>query len=340
MGNSPALIQIRDLRKNFGTSTALDGLELNVEHGQVHGFLGPNGSGKSTTIRIILGLLRSSGGDVTVFGRDPWKDASALHQRIAYVPGDVSLWPNLSGGEAIDLLSRLRRGASNKKDYRERKDRLLAAFEFDPSKKGRSYSKGNRQKVALIAALATPAQLYVLDEPTSGLDPIMETVFNQEIERVAGDGATVLFSSHILSEVERLCDRVTIIRQGKTVETGTLDQLRGLTRSDVSFGVGEAPSVITEAMAKLRHTPGVQDLALETTGAESARIKFTAESQHMAGVLPLLAQLNAQALTITPPSLEDLFLRHYTLELAHDGVKQDGFTKDGFTNNGLQAAGQ
>ena len=215
------VISTRGLQKRFGRTIALDGLDLTVDAGEIHGFLGPNGAGKSTTIRILLGLARASGGEATLFGSDPWTDAAALHRRIGYVPGDVSLWPNLTGGEAIDLLSRLRGGTTDKAAYTAGKQRLMEVFQFDPRKKGRAYSKGNRQKVALIAAFATPADLYMLDEPTSGLDPLMEQVFNREIDRVAADGATVLLSSHILSEVEELCDRVTIIKEGKTVESGT-----------------------------------------------------------------------------------------------------------------------
>ena len=212
------VISTRGLQKRFGRTIALDGLDLTVDAGEVHGFLGPNGAGKTTTLRILLGLARASGGEATLFGRDPWTEAADLHRRIAYVPGDVSIWPNFTGGEAIDLLSRLRGGTTDKAAYRKQKERLCEVFQFDPRKKGRSYSKGNRQKVALIAAFATSAELYLLDEPTSGLDPLMEQMFNREIDRIAGDGATVLLSSHILSEVEELCDRVSIIRAGKSVE--------------------------------------------------------------------------------------------------------------------------
>ena len=246
---------------------ALDGLDLTVGEGEVHGFLGPNGAGKSTTIRVLLGLARADGGQTTLFGRDPWKDAVDLHRRIAYVPGDVSLWPNLSGGEAIDLLARLRGGTTDRALYAQRKKRLLDVFQLDPTKKGRAYSKGNRQKVALIAAFATPADLYILDEPTSGLDPLMEASSNPRSGRVAAEGATVLLSSHILSEVEQLCDRVTIIRAGRTVETGTLAELRHLTRTEVSFraeGVGE------EALAHLPRGP--------RAAVRDGRVRLTADS--------------------------------------------------------------
>jgi len=296
---SDLVIEARGLDKRFGRVKALDGLDLGVTAGEVHGFLGPNGAGKSTTIRILLGLARASGGSVTLFGRDPWTDAVELHRRVAYVPGDVSIWPNLSGGEAVDLIGRLRGGTADARAYAERKRRLVDAFQFDPTKKGRAYSKGNRQKVALVAAFATPADLYILDEPTSGLDPVMEAVFDAEIRRVAAEGATVLLSSHILSEVEQLCDRVSIIRAGKTVETGTLASLRHLTRSEVSFAAGPTD-------AQLASMPSVHDL--ETTGG---RVRFTADNEQLAGLLPALAHLGVQGLVIAPPSLEELVLRHY-----------------------------
>jgi len=296
---SDLVIEARGLVKRFGRVRALDGLDLGVSAGEVHGFLGPNGAGKSTTIRILLGLARATGGGATLFGRDPWTDAVELHRRIAYVPGDVSIWPNLSGGEAVDLIGRLRGGTSDARAYAGRKARLIDVFQFDPTKKGRAYSKGNRQKVALVAAFATPADLYILDEPTSGLDPVMEAVFDAEIRRVAGEGATVLLSSHILSEVEQLCDRVSIIRAGKTVETGTLAALRHLTRIEVSFSTGPTD-------AQLAAIPSAHDL--ETAGG---RVRFTADNDQLGAVLPALAQLGVQGLVIAPPSLEELFLRHY-----------------------------
>jgi ABC-2 type transport system ATP-binding protein len=296
---SDLVVEARGLVKRFGRVAALDGLDLGVSAGEVHGFLGPNGAGKSTTLRILLGLARATGGSATLFGRDPWTDAVELHRRVAYVPGDVSIWPNLSGGEAIDLIGRLRGGATHARAYAERKARLVDVFQFDPTKKGRAYSKGNRQKVALVAAFATPADLYILDEPTSGLDPVMEAVFDAEIRRVAGDGATVLLSSHILSEVEQLCDRVTIIRAGTTVETGTLAALRRLTRIEVSFAAGPTD-------AQLASIPSTHDL--ETTGG---RVRFTADNDQLGAVLPALGRLGVQSLAIAPPSLEELFLRHY-----------------------------
>ncbi|MFC9558404.1 ATP-binding cassette domain-containing protein [Agromyces sp. NPDC056965] len=300
------LIETRGLEKSFGRVRALDGLDLSVEAGEVHGFLGPNGAGKSTTIRVLLGLIRSSGGHATLFGRDPWRDAVELHRRIAYVPGDVNLWSNLSGGESIDLLTRLRGGATDKRAYAARREQLAEAFQLDPTKRGRTYSKGNRQKVALIAALATPADLYILDEPTSGLDPLMEAVFRQEIAALLGDGATVLLSSHILSEVEHLCDRVSIIRAGRTVETGTLAELRHLTRTEISFaGEGLDPGGFAAI-------PGAHDLVVD-----GARVRFTADSDAMPEVLAALARLRATGVTVNPPSLEELFMRHY-----HDEVDE------------------
>lgn len=299
------VIEASGLEKRFGRVRALNGLDLAVTEGEVHGFLGPNGAGKSTTIRILLGLARSNGGSARVFGSDPWRDAVALHRRMAYVPGDVSLWPNLSGGEAIDLLARLRGGTVDKAAYAERKKRLVDVFQLDPTKKGRAYSKGNRQKVALVAAFATPADLYILDEPTSGLDPLMEATFNAEIARIAGEGATVLLSSHILSEVEQLCDRVSIIREGRTVESGTLEQLRHLTRTEISFA---ADGVTQEQLARI---PDAHDLR-----TDNGRVKFTADSDALPPVLAALAELNAKSLTVAPPSLEELFLRHYGDELA------------------------
>lgn len=288
------VIEARGLVKKFGRTRALDGLDLTVDEGEVHGFLGPNGAGKSTTIRVLLGMLRAHGGTATVLGRDPWRDAVSIHRDLAYVPGDVSLWPNLSGGETIDFLTRLRGGADP-----ALRARLLAAFELDPKKKGRSYSKGNRQKVALIAAFARPAKLYIFDEPTSGLDPVMESVFRAEVERVQRDGATVLLSSHILSEVEQLCDRVTIVRAGAAVETGALDELRHLTRT--SFRVGTAAK-----LADITKLAGVHDAR-----AEADHLVFDVDTDAIDGVLGALTTAGVTSLTVTPPSLEELFLRHY-----------------------------
>jgi ABC-2 type transport system ATP-binding protein len=287
-------IEATGLIKTFGRVRALDGLDLTVAEGEVHGFLGPNGAGKSTTIRVLLGLLRARGGSATVLGRDPWRDAVAIHRDLAYVPGDVALWPNLSGGETIDLLTGLRGGAD-----KELRARLLRDFELDPKKKGRGYSKGNRQKVALVAAFARRAQLYVFDEPTSGLDPVMEAVFQAEVRRVRDEGATVLLSSHILSEVEELCERVTIVRAGRAVETGSLTELRHLTRTSIR--------VATRASAAdIGSLPGVHDLQ-EQAGA----LVFDVDTDHLDAVLAALTTAGVSSLTATPPSLEELFLRHY-----------------------------
>ncbi|KHL01014.1 ABC transporter ATP-binding protein [Sinomonas humi] len=310
------VIQTTDLHKSFGPVKALDGLDLEVHAGEIHGFLGPNGAGKSTTLRILLGLARASSGSASVLGKDPWGDAVELHRRVASVPGDVSIWPNLSGGEAIDLISRLRGGVDDAA-YRERKQQLCELFDFDPSKKGRAYSKGNRQKVALIAALVTPAEVYLLDEPTSGLDPLMEAVFTREVRRLSREnGASVLLSSHILSEVEQLADRVSIIRSGRIVDGGTLDSLRHLTRTEISFA---QDSVDTTALAALSQ---IHDLAVA-----EGRIKFGVDSDRVHEVLPLLGSLGVKGLLVAPPSLEELFLRHYGDQVApaapeptHDGA--------------------
>lgn len=295
------VIQTRQLTKHYGRVRALDGLDLEVTAGEVHGFLGPNGAGKSTTIRVLLGLARKSGGDVAVFGRDPWTDAAELHRRIASVPGDVSVWPNLSGGEAIDLLARLRGAQRHDPHYLAERARLCELFQFEPRTKGRAYSKGNRQKIALIAAFAVPADLYILDEPTSGLDPLMEVLFRQEIARIKDAGATVLLSSHILSEVELLCDRVSIIRAGTIAETGTLAELRHLTRTEVSFEGTDAA-----AAASL---PGAHDVV-----AAEGRIRFTVDTDGVAALLPELGRRNVSGLRVNPPSLEELFLRHYGVD--------------------------
>jgi ABC-2 type transport system ATP-binding protein len=287
-------ISVAGVVKTFGAVTALNNLDLSVATGEVHGFLGPNGSGKSTTIRILLGQLHADAGTATVLAGDPWRDAVELHRRLAYVPGDVNLWPNLSGGEVIDLLARLRGGIDTK-----RRDELLERFELDPRKKGRTYSKGNRQKVAIVAALASDVELLILDEPTTGLDPLMEAVFQDCINAEKDRGRTVLLSSHILSEVEALCDRVSIIRSGAVVETGTLAELRHLTRTAISAEVGAVPQALLTA-------PGVHDLIVE-----GARIRFDVDSAELDRVIRLLAEGGIRSLTATPPTLEELFLRHY-----------------------------
>ena len=292
---STPVIETSSLSKSFGRATALDELDLRVTEGEVHGFLGPNGAGKSTTIRVLLGLIRPTSGSARVFGLDPWADAETIHRDLAYVPGDVSLWPSLTGGEAIDLLTSLRGGA----EATLRAD-LIEQFEFDPRKKARTYSKGNRQKVALIAAFARPARLYILDEPSSGLDPVMESVFRQQVQRVRAEGATVLLSSHVLSEVEQLCDRVTIIREGRVVETGSLAELRHLSRT--SFRV----SGIADAAA-VRMLPGVHDLV-----AVGDSVEFEADADAIPSVLATVAGGGAHAVTAAPASLESLFLRHYS----------------------------
>src|SRR5665648_104614 len=292
-------VEIEGLTKSFGSVHALRGLDLTVPAGQVTGFLGPNGSGKSTTIRILLGLLRADGGRATVLGGDPWADAVRLHRSIAYVPGDVTLWPNLTGGEAIDILSRLSGSLDPK-----RKRAMLDRFELDPTKKARAYSKGNRQKVALVAALASDAELLLLDEPTSGLDPLMEAAFTESIREVKRAGRSVLLSSHIFAEVERLADRVTIIRDGVTVEAGTIAQLRHLTRSQVTV-------VLDGGADDLAALPGVHDLQ-----ALDGHITFAVDDAELPAVLAAVARLQPRSLVANPPSLEELFLRHYGDELA------------------------
>jgi ABC-2 type transport system ATP-binding protein len=287
-------IEIVGLVKSFGTTRALDGLDLTVEQGQAHGFLGPNGAGKSTTIRVLLGMLRKDAGEVRLFGRDPWRDAAELHRRLAYVPGDVNLWPNLTGGEVIDLLGRLRGGLDEK-----RRAELVERFELDPTKKGRSYSKGNRQKVALVAALASDVDLLVLDEPTSGLDPIMESVFEEYVDAFRDAGHTVLLSSHVLAEVESLCDRVSIIRAGRTVESGTLADLRHLTRTSVSVELEMPPT-------GLAGLPGIHDLQVD-----GPRARFDVDTPELDHALAALLRFGVRSLTSQPPTLEELFLRHY-----------------------------
>jgi polyether ionophore transport system ATP-binding protein len=292
-------ISVSGLVKTFGRVRALDGLDLTVAGGEVHGFLGPNGAGKSTTIRVLLGLLRADAGDARLLGGDPWGDAVELHRRLAYVPGDVNLWPNLSGGEAIDLLGRLRGGLDS-----ARRAEMIERFELDPAKKGRTYSKGNRQKVALVAALASDAELLVLDEPTSGLDPLKEAMFRDCIEEVRREGRTVLLSSHILAEVEALCDRVTIIRAGKTVESGSLAELRHLTRTSIAVETVE-PATGLAALA------GVHNLHVE-----DHRARFDVDSSRLDGTLRHLAGFGIRSLTSQPPTLEELFLRHYGDDIA------------------------
>jgi ABC-2 type transport system ATP-binding protein len=290
-------IAVSGLVKTFGLTRALDGLDLTVNTGEVHGFLGPNGAGKTTTLRILLGLLRADAGTARLLGGDPWRDATRLHRRLAYVPGDVTLWPSLSGGEVIDLLGRLRGGLDPK-----RRAELLDRFDLDPRKKARTYSKGNRQKVALIAALASEVELLLLDEPTAGLDPLMEAAFREVIAEERQGGRTVLLSSHILAEVEALCERVSIIRAGRVVESGTLADLRHLTRTSVSAELAGPPN-------GLAGLGGVHNLEVDGT-----RVRCQVDADQLDALLRQLTAVGVRSLTSQPPTLEELFLRHYRAE--------------------------
>jgi ABC-2 type transport system ATP-binding protein len=287
-------IEVQGVVKSFGTVRALDGLDLQVSQGEIHGFLGPNGSGKSTTIRVMLGLLRTDAGSVRLLGGDPWAQAASLHRRLAYVPGELALWPNLTGGQVIDLLGRLRGGIDER-----RRAELVEMFELDPTKKGRTYSKGNRQKVALVAALASDVELLLLDEPTTGLDPLMEAVFRRCVDEFRDSGRTVLLSSHILAEVEELCDRVSIIRAGRRVETGSLADLRHLTRTTVRSETVRPPTSLTGVA-------GVHDLTIDGT-----RAAFEVDTAELDTVLGVLREAGVRTLSASPPTLEELFLRHY-----------------------------
>jgi len=307
-----AVIEVRGLVKSFGSTRVLDDLDLTVAPGEVHGYLGPNGAGKTTTLRILLGLLRADAGALRVLGGDPWHDAVALHRRLAYVPGDVTLWPNLTGGEVIDMLGRMRGGLD-----RARRDDLIERFDLDPTKKGRTYSKGNRQKVALVAALASDVELLLLDEPTAGLDPLMDATFRDYIGEVRSAGRTVLLSSHILSEVEALCDRVSIIRAGVVVETGSMAQLRHLTRTSVVAEVGSVP-------AGLAQLPGVHDLVVAGT-----RVTASVEGPGLASLMAALGAAGVTSLVTQPPTLEELFLRHYRDELPASATAAPGGNGDG-----------
>lgn len=301
------VIVISKLVKNYGSFRALNKLDLTVTKGEVYGFLGPNGAGKSTTIRVLLGILRKTGGDAKLLGEDPWHDAVSLHRRLAYIPGEVNLWPNLSGGEAIDLFARLRGAAAD----RHRRKELLERFELDPTKKCRTYSKGNRQKVAIVSALTSDVELYIMDEPTTGLDPLMEAVFQDCVRELKAAGKTVLLSSHILAEAEALCDRVTIIREGKDVQSGSLDELRHLTRMSIKV---ETRKPIT-GLSKLKGVYGVT--------VKGHHAKFEVDNEAMEATLKYLTTLNVVHLTSTPPSLEKLFLQHYDDQLSPIDKKEE-----------------
>ena len=296
MNEMPA-VEICGLTKNFGTVRALDGFDMTVHAGEVHGFLGPNGAGKSTTIRVLLGLVRADSGTVRVLGGDPWTDAVGLHRQIAYVPGDVTLWPSLTGGEIIDLLGRMRGGIDQK-----RRDELIERFDLDPRKKARTYSKGNRQKVSLVSAFSSKARLLLLDEPSSGLDPGMENVFQQCVNEAREQGATVLLSSHILGETEALCQRMTIIRAGKTVESGTLESMRHLSRTSIRAEMIGDPGDISRI-------DGVEDVIVE---GNTLRAQVDADS--LGELVRVLGNAGVRSLTSQPPTLEDLFLRHYNVD--------------------------
>ncbi|MFB4169621.1 ATP-binding cassette domain-containing protein [Virgibacillus sp. JSM 102003] len=289
-----SLLKVTNLTKKFGKFTALDGINIDVNEGEIYGFIGPNGAGKSTTIRVLLGILKATEGGAEIFGKDAWADAVEIHKRIAYVPGDVNLWPNLTGGEVIDLFVKLR-GGNNK----SKREELIKKFDLDPSKKCRTYSKGNRQKVALVAAFSSEADLYILDEPTSGLDPLMEQVFQECVMDIKKEGKSVLLSSHILSEVEKLCDRVGIIRQGKIIETGSLSELRHLTRTNLLV---ETKQTITS----LNELQGVHDIV-----EKDQALSFQVDSEELDAVIKHVSQFGIVRLESAPPKLEDLFMRHY-----------------------------
>ncbi|USQ82229.1 ABC transporter ATP-binding protein [Ornithinimicrobium faecis] len=304
--NGAPVISAQGLVKTFGTTRALDGLDLEVRQGEVHGFLGPNGAGKSTTMRILLGLLRADGGSVSLLGGDPWQDAVVLHERLAYVPGDVELWPNMTGGEAIDLLARLRGGLDL-----ARRDELCERFALDPTKKARTYSKGNRQKVALISALISDVDLLLLDEPTAGLDPLMEVVFQEAIAEAKRAGRTVLLSSHILAQVEVLADRISIIRQGRIVETGSLSDLRHMTRTTVV--------VETDRPAdRLDQLPGVHDMT-----TDDGQVRLQVDGDRIDEVVRALAPLGVRSLVAHPPTLEQLLMRHYGDAVAEEVLAEE-----------------
>ncbi|MGM0888849.1 MAG: ATP-binding cassette domain-containing protein [Bacillota bacterium] len=289
-----SVLKTTNLSKKFGKFTALNGVNIEVNKGEVFGFIGPNGAGKSTTIRVLLGILKATDGEAKIFGKDAWKDAVEIHKRIAYVPGDVNLWPNLTGGEVIDLFVELR-GTNNK----SRREELIKKFDLDPSKKCGTYSKGNRQKVALIAAFSSDADLYILDEPTSGLDPLMERVFQECVMDAKNEGKSILLSSHILSEVERLCDKVGIIRQGQIIETGTLDELRHLTRTSLLVET-------KQPIPALGNVNGVRDIVMKDQA-----LSFQVDTDELDNVMKYISQFGIVKLESAPPTLEDLFMSHY-----------------------------
>ena len=288
------VIEVQNLQKNFGKVEALKDVTFNVEAGEVVGFIGPNGAGKSTTVRVLLGIIQRDGGSAKIFGKDVWADSFEIHKRISYVPGDVALWDNLTGGEIIDLFMKLHGSGS-----KEKRDYLIERFELDPRKKAKGYSKGNRQKVGLIAALSVDSDLYIFDEPTSGLDPLMEQIFQEEVEKIKKAGKSILLSSHILSEVERLADKVVIIRQGDIVEAGTLEELRHLTRSTIVIETESDVSIMKEV-------EGVHDFV--RNGNEGT---FSADHKYLNDILSQATQLGVKKFEAVPPTLEDLFMRHY-----------------------------
>lgn len=289
-----SIIEVKNLQKKFGKFEALSDVSFSVEPGEITGFIGPNGAGKSTTIRILLGIIKKSGGSAKIFGKDVWEDRQEIHKRTSYVPGDVALWNNLSGGEIIDIFMKLH-GSGNK----AKRDELIERFELDPKKKAKNYSKGNRQKVGLISALAVESDLYLFDEPTSGLDPLMESIFQEEVKKIKEEGKAVLLSSHILSEVERLADKIAIIRQGEIVESGSLDEMRHLTRSVITL---ESDKDLTP----LATMEGVHDFSQEKDQAE-----FSVDHEHLNEVLRTAATIGIRNIQSAPPTLEDLFIRHY-----------------------------
>lgn len=297
-----SLVEVRGLSKKFGKFTALNNIDLSMEPGEIYGFIGPNGAGKSTTIRVLLGMLKPTAGQVTIMNKDAWKDAVEIHKRVSYVPGEANLWPNLTGGEVIDLFLSIHGNSSQK-----RRDELIELFDLDPSKKCRAYSKGNRQKIALISAFASESDLYILDEPTSGLDPLMERNFQKCVLDVKKQGKSVLLSSHILSEVEKVCDRVAIIRQGQIIERGTLDEMRHLTRTKIKV-------TTKETLIGVENIKGVHNIIQNDNSLE-----FQADSEEIGNIISYLSTFEILKLECAPPTLEDLFMRHYESKPSNKG---------------------